>query len=248
MKYLRLVKTWLAKFRALVESQILPLASFSLGERTDAHPKYQEATRSVAIALDEFAESDLTPGLLDVFNETSKHATREMSRVLGVSFKDIGFPQQRKQWLKQNVALIKSVSFDRLKDMEAILNGALPGQDRVEDVRGRLMDEFGLSKSRAELIARDQTLKLNSQLSQARATSLGVTTYTWVCSRDERVRGNPSGKYPNSAENHWTLHGKIFRYDTPPVVNLRTGETAHPGGSYQCRCVGVPNTDELLGL
>jgi SPP1 gp7 family putative phage head morphogenesis protein len=124
-----------------------------------------------------------------------------------------------------------------LKDMEAILNGVLPGQDRVEDVRGRLMDKFGLSKSRADLIARDQTLKLNSQLSQARATSVGVTSYTWVTSRDERVRSG-----------HAALHGKVFRYDTPPVTNPRTGEVNHPGGDFQCRCVAVPNTDELLGL
>jgi SPP1 gp7 family putative phage head morphogenesis protein len=177
----------------------------------------------VAIALEDFLEEEYVPGLIGVFDQTSKHATREMSRVLGVSFQDIGFPQQRAEWVRRNVSLIKSVSFDRLKDMEDVLNGVLPGQDRVEDVRGRLMDEFGLSKSRADLIARDQTLKLNSQLSQARATSVGVSTYTWVTSRDERVRSG-----------HAALHGKVFRYDTPPVTNPRTGEVNHPGQDYQC--------------
>jgi hypothetical protein len=43
-----------------------------------------------------------------------------------------------------------------------------------------------------------------------------------VTSRDERVRSG-----------HAALHGKVFRYDTPPVTNPRTGEVNHPGQDYR---------------
>jgi SPP1 gp7 family putative phage head morphogenesis protein len=247
LRYLRLQKAFLRHFEGLVRSRILPMADDALGVRRD-QSKYQEGNRAVAVALEVYLEDEHVPGLLDIFKHTDKHSRGEMSRVMGVSFGEVGFDSQRAGWVRDNVNLIKSVSFERLGDMQAIIEGAVQGQDRVEVVRKRLMDEFGLTKARAALIARDQTLKLNAQLNAARAVSVGVEEFEWVTSLDERVRGRPGGKWAHSHSNHWKLHGKTFRYDTPPVVNERTGARALPGEDFQCRCQAFPLTDALLGL
>jgi SPP1 gp7 family putative phage head morphogenesis protein len=112
-------------------------------------------------------------------------------------------------------------------------------------LRAQLQDEFQVSKSRADLIARDQVLKLNSQITRTRQTSAGIKRYTWTTSGDERVRGNPNGLYPDSDRDHWSLDGRTFSWDAPPVVNPKTGETAHPGEDFQCRCVATPVLDFL---
>ena len=39
------------------------------------------------------------------------------------------------------------------------------------------------------------------------------------------------------------LNGKKFRWDDPPVVDIRTGERGHPGMDKHCRCYAEPVSD-----
>ena len=57
---------------------------------------------------------------------------------------------------------------------------------------------------------------------------------------DERVRGNPNGKYPNAKYNHWEREGQIFSVDEPP-------EDGHPGEPIRCRCYRRLQEAEVLG-
>jgi SPP1 gp7 family putative phage head morphogenesis protein len=98
---------------------------------------------------------------------------------------------------------------------------------RVEDLRDLLRERAAVSESRAELIARDQTLKLNGQITATRQMRAGVERYTWSTSLDERVR-----------PEHAALEGQSFSWLEPP-------EVGHPGQDFQCRCIAVPSVDEL---
>lgn len=40
--------------------------------------------------------------------------------------------------------------------------------------------------------------------------------------------------------DHRRLNGKIFSWNAPPIVDMRTGRRGHPGDDYQCRCVAIP--------
>jgi SPP1 gp7 family putative phage head morphogenesis protein len=232
LRYLKLTRKFLAKFENLVTSTLLPVVL------DDTRPQYLEANSAVAIALEEWVEGPEYAGeLAQIHAAADEHSRREMARVMNVQFGKAANKAQTGGWVRENVQLIKSVSFERLGDMRQTVEAHVLSGDRVETLRERLMQDFELTKSRASLIARDQTLKLTNQLNQQRATSVGVQTYTWITSRDERVRGA-----------HKALDGTIQRYDSPPVTNPRTGERNHPGQDYQCRCVAVPNTDELLGI
>ena len=96
-----------------------------------------------------------------------------------------------------------------------------------------------MPKERAQVIARDQTSKMNTNINQIRQTALGIQEYIWRTSEDSRVVGAPGGKYPQGNAmhgNHYVRNGKIFRWDEPP-------DDGHPGWPIQCRCVALGIVD-----
>lgn len=140
--------------------------------------------------------------------------------------------QLQTAWVARNVDLIRIE--DPIKAaIEKVLEQPLDRGVRVEEVREQLREEFGFSKRRAQLIARDQTLKLSGQLQQARQRQAGITRYTWTTSDDERVR-----------PRHEELNETVHLWTEPPVVDLRTGRRAHPGEDFQCRCNADPILDD----
>jgi SPP1 gp7 family putative phage head morphogenesis protein len=98
---------------------------------------------------------------------------------------------------------------------------------RWEDLRDKLLETGDVWESRAELIARDQTLKLNGAINRSRQQAAGVTSYVWSTSGDERVR-----------DTHAELDGKTFDWGAPP-------EPGNPGEDFQCRCVALPIIADL---
>lgn len=144
---------------------------------------------------------------------------------------------------RKNVQLITSVQTDMLDQVADVVGEAFDAGTRVEVLKKRIQERFDVTDSRAALIARDQVLKLNANITQQRQQDAGVTKYKWSTSRDERVRGNPAGKYPDTTDNHFRLEGTVHSWDEPPIVDTATGRTAHPGEDYQCRCVAIPIFD-----
>jgi SPP1 gp7 family putative phage head morphogenesis protein len=135
-----------------------------------------------------------------------------------------------------NIALMEKAGSAYIDQVRTVLEDSENEGLRVEDLAKLLAERADVSASRAELIARDQTLKLNSQLSGARMQNAGITSYTWSTSKDERVR-------PMHAE----LEGQEFKFGDPPVTN-EAGDTNEPGQDYQCRCLALPvivDFDEL---
>ncbi len=133
----------------------------------------------------------------------------------------------------RNVDLIKSLVGNQIDDIQSMLESAEYTGLRVEELRASIQERFDVSKSKADLLARDQTLKLNSNITQARQRGAGVERYVWTTSGDERVR-----------EEHAALEGEVFSWDDPP-------EPGHPGEDYQCRCTAFPiiaEFDDETGL
>ena len=98
---------------------------------------------------------------------------------------------------------------------------------------------YGVSQSRATVIARDQTSKINTALTQARNEEVGISEYIWRTAGDIRVVGTPGGLYPKGNRihgNHYKRNGQTFRWDSPP-------EDGHPGFAINCRCVAESKID-----
>jgi SPP1 gp7 family putative phage head morphogenesis protein len=140
---------------------------------------------------------------------------------------------------RENVSLITRMGEDQLSQVGDILRRAQSTGSRWEDIAPEIQGRLGVGKSRAKLIARDQTNKFNSSAQQATQREAGITSYRWSTSKDSAVRGRPGGVYAKSKEDHWALEGKIFSWSEPPLIP-GTSERAHPGERIQCRCVAIP--------
>jgi SPP1 gp7 family putative phage head morphogenesis protein len=98
--------------------------------------------------------------------------------------------------------------------------------------------ELAIAQNRVAFIARNQVGSATAKLTEARQKKLGLRRYRWVTSRDERVRGNPMGRYPDARPSHHARDGKAFSWDDPP-------EQGHPGEAPNCRCIAEPILDDL---
>jgi SPP1 gp7 family putative phage head morphogenesis protein len=129
----------------------------------------------------------------------------------------------------RNVQLIRGLTDDVARRLAAkLLDGLTRGLNNRE-IEKIITTEFGIARRRAKLIARDQAASFNGDLNRIRQQALGVTEYVWSTSLDERVRGNPDGKYPNARPSHWDREGKTFKWSNPP-------SDGHPGQPINCRC------------
>jgi SPP1 gp7 family putative phage head morphogenesis protein len=124
-----------------------------------------------------------------------------------------------------NVDLIKSIPTKYFDKLTKVITKNFQQGMRFEALIPQIQDVGKVTESRAKLIARDQTSKMNSSFNEARQKALGIEKYVWQTSGDERVR-------PEHAEND----GKTFSWSSPPA-------TGHPGEDIQCRCVAIPVFD-----
>jgi len=132
-------------------------------------------------------------------------------------------------FVAQNQDLVTSLTDGALDSFRTITSTGIRQGLRVEDIAAQLEDRLGVTKGKAALLARDQSLKLFGELTSLRQQNVGITQYSWSTSKDERTR-------PDHAE----LEGTVQSWGDPPIVDKRTGRRAAPGLDYQCRCVALP--------
>lgn len=138
-------------------------------------------------------------------------------------------------FIADNQDLVESLFGRELQSFKTITSAGIRGGLRVETIRDQLIKQVGMSKAKAALLARDQTLKLAGELTGLRQQNSGISEYDWDTSGDERVR-----------ERHAQLHGTRQKWKEPPIVDERTERRASPGGDYQCRCQGIPVMPDFL--
>ena len=176
-----------------------------------------------------------------VVNKSSQASvSRQFRAVLGIDLPASGSTAaQTRLFVRENAQLIKSLPDQLIAKVETAVNAGARQGLRATEIAANIRKTTGASLSRARLIARDQTNKLNGELNQLRQRGVGVTEYIWRNSDDDRVRGNPSGLYPDAEFNHWDREGVTFRWDNPP-------EDGHPGEAINCRCRAEPKFDNVL--
>lgn len=159
-----------------------------------------------------------------------KHSQNEFKR-LGIKLRDVepGLTQLVDVWRKQNVERVTSlVEFERDQLADILSEGA---NKTTAELRQVIEDRLEVSRSKADLLARDQVLTLNSQISHSRMQAAGIEQAFWTTANDARVR-----------DSHEAMDGQLFDIDDPPEVD---GEHVLPGEPVQCRCVSAPKLPEL---
>lgn len=148
---------------------------------------------------------------------------------------------------RENVALIRTIPERYFGAIETIVREGVRRGLRHEEVAKRIErdvisglegSELAIARNRAGLIARDQVGKVTARVGEHRQRALGVVRYRWVTSRDERVRGNPAGRYPDARPSHHARDGKVFDWSAAP-------DDGHPGEPINCRCIAEPVLDDI---
>lgn len=121
----------------------------------------------------------------------------------------------RDQWVANNVGLIKSIETQYLDKVELTVRNAVSKGLAPSELAKQIKDQFGVTSKRAQLIATDQILSANAQLTQYRLQSVGVESYIWRTSNDSRVR-----------DTHRAKEGEVFKWTDSPK----------PGEEVRCRC------------
>jgi SPP1 gp7 family putative phage head morphogenesis protein len=202
-------------------------------ERTDARlPRFVLARlEAIDVNLAQIF-SGLSDEMARIGRQIANKNGRDLERVVGIAIRsaDPGVGAMIDGFRSSNVAKIKSLVGQELVDITRLLESFEGIQ--VDVLRRQIQERFNVTRSKAALLARDQTLTLNSQIARVRQTNVGITHYIWTTSGDERVR-----------QTHRDLDGTTQRWDTPPDVG--GGRTAHPGEDFQCRCTAFPVLPEL---
>lgn len=200
--------------------------------RSMAQEANQTAQRNAAIyeaqgrRIAENQQAQLEAQIRNVLGIDINTASRRVRRELDVM-------------VRNNVGLITRANQDLLAQVEASVSDAFLNDRSTTTLEDTLRKRAGILGNRTQLIARDQTNKFFGAVTEARHLDLGVVAYFWSTALDERVRGNPGGRYPRARPSHWDREGKRFLYESPP-------EDGHPGTPVQCRCTQTPDFEGLL--
>jgi hypothetical protein len=198
-------------------------------------------------------------GFEEAYNETAKIVVpflqsvkktdearfyRVIDQAFGISLQSIiekeNIQNSFKLAVMQNLDLIKSLGFNQLTRLKNVVSSDLrDGVFSPKSIRNMIIHDFGITSRHADFIARDQSHKMTSTLNQLRYENLSIELYYWRNAKDNRVRGNPSGLYPNAKPNHWILEGQICSFKNPP-----NGQ--NPGMAFGCRCYAEAIIPELM--
>lgn len=133
--------------------------------------------------------------------------------------------------VQENVSLIKSIPAQHLQRVEGmVMRSVQTGRD-LATLTDDLQSQFGVTRRRAALIARDQNNKATGAMQKVRFTELGITEAIWVHSG--------GGRHPRPS------HVKAGRDKVK--YNVATGwfdpdekRYVLPGELINCRCVARP--------
>lgn len=218
---------------------------------------YQRRTR-------ESLEEDARQAYASAEAANGAYLAEAYRRVLGVDLFEGGaawISEELEASVKEHVDLIVSIESEQFDRIQRQVTHAVRRGWRVEELRGELHRTYEITRGRADLIARDQLSSWNGDLNRQRQTRVGIKAYVWRDSRDERVVGNPAGRYPTARSprmhgNHWDRNGRVFLWEKAPdgslVELLPDGSTkstsyydGHPGEAIQDRCTAEPVIPEL---
>lgn len=213
--------------------------SYRLIIRQDGLSDWLESVLTELLSAMMFSVSDsevtrLVSGLLgetNRFNQKQFHQTLKKAYGVDIFTAEPWLREQLELVELQNIKLIKSIPTQLHEKLRYKFIDAAQKGKRWEEVAKEIEELTDVTRKRARLIARDQIGKLNAQLTQLRQKQIGVKSYIWRTSLDERVR-----------KLHVGREGEQFDWDNPP-------NDGHPGEPINCRCYAeavLPDLDELL--
>lgn len=184
-----------------------------------------------------------------IYEEDAKNwrdAARKSSR--GKEIKDAiekeiqgNVKRRMEELFKYNATLIETLPLNISNDVINHINSKAFMGKRASDISKEIKSFFPQhSKANAQLIARTETSKFSSALTQARAEDLDMLWYVWRTSEDRAVRS--SHHLMDDVLIHYKHPACPERLDKTLKLN-KYPQPYHAGNIYNCRCYQEPLTD-----
>lgn len=129
--------------------------------------------------------------------------------------------------VNENVSLIRSIPSRFLDNVESLVMQSVARGRDLGTLTKQIEEQYGVTRRRAALIARDQNNKATSAMASARQQSLGITHGIWKHSH--------AGKEPRPS--HVAADGVKFELSKGLYLE---GEWVLPGEAINCRCTWQP--------
>ena len=152
--------------------------------------------------------------------------------------------QRMRELIEENAKLIRSLPREISRKVTAkIAEQAMEGERAEVSKQSILRYTSHLANWHVRLIARTETSKASTALTQARAEELGLDWYVWLSSEDSRVRISHRFMAKQG--------GVLVNWKDAPSPERLVGEKSegfyHAGNIYNCRCYPAPllRTDQV---
>lgn len=200
------------------------------GGRPEDAPAIQRALQAYAALLEPWAERVGARMLADVNDRNEKtwqKVAAEMGRSIRREIASAPTGVAMRTSLERQVTLIKSLPLQAAERVHKLAQESVITGGRGQDIKTEILRTGDVTKARAELIARTEIGRAQTELTRARAESIGCTHFIWRTAQDQRVR-----------EWHRRLNGQTFEIRKPPECD--PGIHALPGQVFNCRCYMEP--------
>lgn len=176
------------------------------------------------------SEDDLRVIARSIDLYTTTQTLGVIGRVAAIDVSTAALTVAEEAWTLNQSRLLTQLAADEFADLEKSIFDAVVEGKTPRQVAKELEERLGISKRRLEFIVENEVENLNAAITQKRQTDLGIDSYKWSSSGDQRVR-----------PTHRALDGTVHRWDDPPDI---PGEgRLHPGQPIRCRCVAQAVVD-----
>lgn len=185
-------------------------------------PEAKRQARVFVKRVDGHVKATFVRGIRDLYGKDEAEDAKEKP-VTPKRLKGADYDTALDAAVAENVALIKSIPSEYLEGVQREVMQAVQDGWPLDRLSAGLQDRYGITKRRADMIARDQCAKVTETMKQKLALAAGFTEATWFHSSGSR--------YPR--KSHQAANGKRY--------NLAQGcwiddEYIMPGQKVNCRC------------
>jgi len=164
------------------------------------------------------------------YKANEKNISNSIKKSAGIAIAlPVGNISLTEDWVAENTLLIKDLQEQYINRISKSVSAGYRQGKTYTSIAKSIQRETGITWRRAKTISTDQIGSLNGQIAKKRNEELGVATAKWRTAGDERVRGNPSGLYPNAIPSHFKRNNQTFKWSEGIGGEF-------PGGPIRCRC------------
>jgi len=166
----------------------------------------------------------------DVVFQIQEHTNRTIANKLKAKNNRFDFVgkaelnENTKVLISENVKLIKSIQEKYFANVQSLLTEAIVNDKNSSWLTKKMQENYGITRRRAKMIARDQITKINAATVLAKQNELGIKEAIW--------RHTNRAKVPRP--KHVAASGEKYRIDKGMLIE---GEYIYPGQKINCMCV-----------